>query len=437
MLASSIVVNPSLYAYMALELGRTADDAPDAWCFLASTQFKWLEHRGWKPGEVRNMERWLHQRDQDADVLGGVVTFADGRVSQTPAPPTSNGSWYSRDDEPAYDWIARTAPRGIIGFTFDPEFALAPANPLVDGWIKLTLFDVAVGHVEVTQEHLNINDDSPLILGTASTTGDGQLKTFTFAFTGLQVERASPSPFDFEVRARTATGDPQPLVLSMVRVIKQPLLSPPSPPLVPGAALLTTHVTVVEMTAAGDISDYDDDATARLARQFAELAGVTSDDVEVHIRPASVVIVISIVVANAATASQVSSTVTTILSDASSASEWTGLPITSTPSAFAVTQTRELPPPKVDPRDGPTASTFLAIGIGSGIAFAAAAIVLWWMKRGRYRQASKKRAQLPMTVPSYEANTPMKKAPSSADLSQSSRSKTGMAPPVSQVTMRL
>ena len=32
LLASTVVVNPSLYAYVALELDRTPEDAPDAWC---------------------------------------------------------------------------------------------------------------------------------------------------------------------------------------------------------------------------------------------------------------------------------------------------------------------------------------------------------------------------------------------------------------------
>jgi len=432
MLASSIVVNPSLYAYMALELGRTADDAPDAWCFLASTRFKWLEHRGWQPGEVSNLERWLYQRDQDADVLGGVVTFADGRVSQTPALPTSNGSWYSRNDEPAYDWIARTAPRGVIGFTFDPDFSHALSNPLVDGWIKVTLFDVTIGRVEVTQEHLATADGSPTVLGSASTTGDRDLKTFTFAFTALQVEQASQAPFDFEVRARSRTGELQPLVLSMVRVIKRPLLSPPSPPLLPGAAVLTTHVTVVEMTAAGDISDYDSETTGRLARQFAELAGVTPDAVEVYIRPASVVIVINIIVADASTASQLSSTVASTLADASSASQWTGLQITSTPASYAVQQTRELPPPQIDPHSGVSESVLLAVGIGSGIAVAVVVAILLWMKR---RGVLKKHAKVPTPAPSYEANTPIKQSPI-AGQSKSTSSRDGNAS-VSQVAMRL
>ena len=44
------VINPSLYAYVALEIGRTAVDAPDAFSFLASTEFHGR-------GSVSNFER--------------------------------------------------------------------------------------------------------------------------------------------------------------------------------------------------------------------------------------------------------------------------------------------------------------------------------------------------------------------------------------------
>ena len=39
LLASTVVVTPALYAYVALELGQSADDAIDCWCFLVSTEF--------------------------------------------------------------------------------------------------------------------------------------------------------------------------------------------------------------------------------------------------------------------------------------------------------------------------------------------------------------------------------------------------------------
>ena len=139
-------------------------------------------------------ERFLYQRDQPPTTVGGVVTFKDAKISQTPAPPVSNGSWYSSDIAP-HDWIARTAPRGVIGFEVGPtprssnaaflshpplsltsplsiklwqvdaRFAESPSFPLSSGWIKLTLFDVLEGTVSVTQVTAISSSHLPLFSG--------------------------------------------------------------------------------------------------------------------------------------------------------------------------------------------------------------------------------------------------------------------------------
>ena len=345
MLASTVVVNPDMYAYVALELDRTAADAPDAWCFLATFKKKWLSSRN-GPGEVANMERWMHQRDQAQDVAGGVVTFADGRVSMTPALPTSNGSWYAHEP---YDWIARTAPRGVIGFTLDAGFSGAVGNPLASGWIKVTIFDVYAGTLSVTQDHL-----AGATIGSGATTGDRTLKTFTFAFASLGVRAAgSASPFDFEVKATTTAGSAQPLCLSFVRVIKTPLESPPPPPLSPGGRYITVHKTVIEMMAAGDVGDYDEAKRADLATKFADLAGVGVESVEVIITPASVRITIKITCESSDQANALVTSISAVLSSAEAASAFTGLTITSAPIIKAVAETILVfdasPPPSAPP----------------------------------------------------------------------------------------
>ena len=357
MLASNVVVTPALYAYMALELDRSAADAPDAWCFLASTRFRYLEHRNWQPGEVGNLERWLHQRDEPYSTPGGVVTFADARVSQTPAPPTSNGSWYSAADS-AHDWIARTAPRGVIGFTIDPTFATAVGNPLVEGWLKVTIFDVFAGKLQVTQAHQpSAADGAPRLVGEHTTSGGTALRTFTVAFSSLPVrEDGSPLPFDLEVRATDVAGSAQPLVLSMIRIIKRPLdtppappasppapppsptTPPPAPPLTPGARVVTVHKTVVEMVAAGSVADYDAGVRDTLAGRFAVLAGVDASAVEVTVQAASVIITVAITVADNAAAAALVTSVSEQLGDASAASAFTGLSISSAPRVAAVAE---------------------------------------------------------------------------------------------------
>jgi len=188
------------------------------------------------------------------------------------------------------------------------------------------------------------------VVGELSTTGDGKLRTHTFAFASLPVRASdSSAAFDVELRATDAAGDPQPLVVSMVRVVKVPLDSPPPPPLPPGVQFVTVHKTKVELTATGDVSDYTDDVKDGLANKFAELAGVDTKDVEVEVRTASVLIVVSITVTDAAAASALSTTVTTQLNSASAASSFTGLSITSAPTARAVATTTIVTQPPSSP----------------------------------------------------------------------------------------
>ena len=239
LLASATIVNPSIFAYVALELGRTVADAPDAFCFLASTHFEWLEHLR-RAGAVANMERWLYQRDQPPTVIDGVVTFRDARITQTPS-GNSVPFWGTDGVGTAggapYDWIARTAPRGVIGFTLDRAFVFSPPRPLRGAVVKVSFFDVLVGSVRLTQAHTAAAGGAPTLVGfPIRTVGDGQLKTVTFVASQLPVRPlGSNRSFDFEVRAFDLSGLPQALCVSMVRVIKHgasgdPPPSLPSPP---------------------------------------------------------------------------------------------------------------------------------------------------------------------------------------------------------------
>jgi hypothetical protein len=59
-------VNPPLLHYVALELGKTARDAPDAWCYLRESYVPDRPNRNWKKAmPVKNFERWLYQRDAE------------------------------------------------------------------------------------------------------------------------------------------------------------------------------------------------------------------------------------------------------------------------------------------------------------------------------------------------------------------------------------
>jgi len=343
LLASSTIVNPALFAYVALELGRTAATSPDAWCFLASTQFEWVPHLA-RPAEVAHMERWLYQRDEPPSTLGGVVTFRDARITQTPS-GFSTPFWGTDGDGGAlYDWIARTAPRGVIGFTLSRTFALAPQRPLLGAVIKVSLFDVFAGSVRLTQAHTAAAGSAPTLVGfPIRTVGDGQLKTVTFVAELLPVRPlGSSSTFDFEVRAFDVSGNPQPLVLSMVRVIKH------------GVAGALVQQVRIAMTASGNVQDFGPSQRADIAGRFATLARVDPTAVAVEVTSASVLITVAITVPDASAAAATQSSITTTLTSPAAASSFTGLAIISAPVVAVVTQVVTMSPsPPPAPPDAP------------------------------------------------------------------------------------
>lgn len=55
------LINPPLLHYLALELGKNARTAPDAWCYLRES----VVRHGRNGQPVKNFERWLYQRDAE------------------------------------------------------------------------------------------------------------------------------------------------------------------------------------------------------------------------------------------------------------------------------------------------------------------------------------------------------------------------------------
>jgi hypothetical protein len=165
-----------------------------------------------------------------------------------------------------HDWIAQTAPGGVMGFSVDPEWARAANHPLRAAVVKVTLFDVEPGMVRLTQAFLDplvdvVDGSSASRTGNASSssssssrawrygnvtgqlwrgpvgarypqvgqalavTGDRRLKTLTFLADVLFVREPGASKnahvFDLELRATNLDGTRvAPLCISMVRVIK-------------------------------------------------------------------------------------------------------------------------------------------------------------------------------------------------------------------------
>lgn len=159
--------------------------------------------------------------------------------------PPSNRTWMTDEH---HDWIGQTAPTGIVGFTIDRAWANEPTWPLRQAVVKATIFDVRAGSLHLTRDHRPSHDASDIArastgtgtgeradsqAGTSSfgqpipTWGDGALRTLTFSatFTAEHLRAAGadarpPARFDFVLRARSNAGDAQPLLVSMVRVVK-------------------------------------------------------------------------------------------------------------------------------------------------------------------------------------------------------------------------
>jgi len=116
--------DPELLAFVALELGRTVADTPDAWCRLRESTAK----RG---GVVRNFERWLYQRD-----AAGARTTP---VMKVPAPMQRGHA-----PDKVYDHNARRTDRASgntkITFAVDDRFLSAGPHQVA---VKVTYLDQA------------------------------------------------------------------------------------------------------------------------------------------------------------------------------------------------------------------------------------------------------------------------------------------------------
>jgi hypothetical protein len=208
----------------------------------------------------------------------------------------------------------------------------------------VSLFDVFAGSVRLTQAHTAAAGSAPTLVGfPIRTVGDGQLKTVTFVTERLPVRPlGSSSTFDFEVRAFDVSGNPQPLVLSMVRVIKH------------GVAGALVQQVRVAMTASGNVQDFGPSQRADIAGRFATLARVDPTAVAVEVTSASVLITVAITVPDASAAAATQSSMTATLASPNAASNFTGLTITSAPVVAVVTQVVTMsPPPPPAPPDAP------------------------------------------------------------------------------------
>jgi hypothetical protein len=190
------LINPPLLHYLALELGKTAHDAPDAWCYLRESITK-----GGKQGQpVKNFERWLYQRDAD-----GARTLATERVDV----PTQ---MFEYDRDHLYDLTARQTQQAkgqsAIRFGVDKSFLAGGPHAIA---VKITYLDRA--QAEWRLEYFT--GEGATATRRVSCGDSGAAKTATFILNDAHFPGRGYAGLDFQVRA--LKGD---AVIRLVRVIK-------------------------------------------------------------------------------------------------------------------------------------------------------------------------------------------------------------------------
>ncbi|MDI1248799.1 MAG: hypothetical protein PSV13_08050 [Lacunisphaera sp.] len=181
-------LDPALLHYVCLELGRTVEDTPDAWCYLRETPTH--EH----PQGVRNFERWLQQRDRD-----GARTVAVDRYD------------IEKQNSHSHDFTARRTDvaRGQtkIGFALDDRFL--PGGPHRVAF-KVTYRDEGDAVWRLVYDAAR--PDSPP--ARVRCTGTGEIRTATFFRDDV---RFGATGLDFDFAIESERGD---AVIKFVRVVR-------------------------------------------------------------------------------------------------------------------------------------------------------------------------------------------------------------------------
>jgi len=190
------LINPPLLHYLALELGKPAQDAPDAWCYLRESVVK-----GGPQGQtVKNFERWLYQRDVD-----GARTLATEKVEVPP-------QMFEFDRNHLYDLTARQTQmakgQSLIRFGVDEAFLAGGPHAVA---VKITYLDRANAAWQLEYfTGAKMTTTRPVTCGNS-----GAAKTMTFILKDACFPGQGYTGLDLQIRA--LKGD---AIIRFVRVIK-------------------------------------------------------------------------------------------------------------------------------------------------------------------------------------------------------------------------
>jgi len=175
---------PKMLPFISQELGRTAEDTPDAWSFLTETNLK--------SGLSKNWERWLYQRDAP-----GYETTPDIKMQHV------RKMWMIADNK-YYDYIARKGQK--MGFAAADD--VFPTDSIHDVALKISYYDGVPGTLKLVYTNCSGSTEERTI----TTYGTDAIKTATF-FINAKFDAAGYN-FDFELQST------QEVPVSFVRVIK-------------------------------------------------------------------------------------------------------------------------------------------------------------------------------------------------------------------------
>ena len=188
---NEFTLNPELFAWAALELGRSAKDSPDAWCFLRESYLK--PYYAGKSGAVKNFERFLFQRDAE-----NFETECAVKILQ-PA------KMWMVDEKRPWDFAARRGER--IGFCLAKDFLSGESKKVA---VKITYFDDEKGEFA-----LRFKCGQKPQSRKVGCEGSGKVKTATF-FIEADFFGNPPPDFDFSIEGQNGFKP----TVSFVRVVK-------------------------------------------------------------------------------------------------------------------------------------------------------------------------------------------------------------------------
>lgn len=193
----SMDLDRQLTEYARHSYGKTIGTAPDAWAYLREA---WIKGGNGESRPMKNLERWLHQRDLPEGMTRPAARV-DRSYAMTTDPPGQTHEFDARRTDLA-------SGNKYICFDLDDRFAMSGG-----GLLKVTYCDDAKAAWAVEYNGAgNAQSRSPAV----ENRGDGQRKTATFFLPDIEPSNGLPQKQDL----RLVCEGPGDLTVSMVRLIR-------------------------------------------------------------------------------------------------------------------------------------------------------------------------------------------------------------------------